>query len=352
MTTRKVSTTVFRNAAISLSAVLLMLLGVEAALRTDTLYDFLPAPRPYYVHDVSRRLRGIERLRREHDRIDVLFVGSSVVRADFQPERFDQLMRKLTRKPMLSFNGGLQTMFPSGLLLYMRHVWLDAAHPRYVFHGVREAELATRAGPSYLRRGPTESGWLENTWLSRLRSALIEHLRLAQYAGSMTKILGRLSDGTLMNTLEEDEQKTDGRGWRAERVKLARKRKAKSGRLWKYHHQVNPKRYDRVLPMLTEMHELCERAGAQYVLVNMPEHPARFDTATGHAIFDDYEQRIRAWAANNDVPFLDVTNSSLDVFTEDELYSDYHHMSPKGARKFTDMLAAEFARYLRKHPGK
>ena len=48
--------------------------------------------------------------------------------------------------------------------------------------------------------------------------------------------------------------------------------------------------------------------------------------------------------------FIDVTAGSADQFFRDAEYSDYHHMSPEGAGRFTAMLAAAIAAALEAEP--
>jgi hypothetical protein len=40
------------------------------------------------------------------------------------------------------------------------------------------------------------------------------------------------------------------------------------------------------------------------------------------------------------VEFVDVTGGDPFAFNRDDEYSDYHHMTPEGARRFTTLLAA------------
>jgi hypothetical protein len=52
---------------------------------------------------------------------------------------------------------------------------------------------------------------------------------------------------------------------------------------------------------------------------------------------------MRELAAREGFTFLDVTHGDPRRFARDAEYSDYHHMSPAGARRFTGLLADEFA---------
>lgn len=338
-----------RELGLSLLVLALCLAAVELALRTETAYRLLPLARPYYSFDVTRRVHDLERLMQDRDRLDVLFVGSSVVRAAIDPRRFDAALKKQGHSKLTSFNGGLSTMYPTGAKLYLEHVWLGRAHPRFVLHGVREAELRSgQKRPSYLDHGRVEPLWRERTFLADAQAALLGELRLLQYRGTLHTVLTRMKNGTPWHIRERGERASDARGFRREKRPLSVSRRHGSKRLWKYGaNKPRAGRYKISLPALEAMHALCKRAGATYVLVNMPEHPERFGKRYGQATFDDYHRRVRAWADAHGVPLLDVTDARLSAFADDRWYSDYHHLSPNGAQHFSDLLAARFAALLR-----
>ncbi len=338
-----------RELGLSLVVVALCLVLVELALRTETAYRLLPLARPYYSFDVTRRVHDLEQLVQEHGRVDVLFVGSSVVRAAIDPRRFDAALSKQGQPAITSFNGGLSKMYPVGAKLYLEHVWLERAHPRFVLHGVREAELRSgQKRPTYLDYGRIEPLWRERSVLGRAQATLLAELQLLQYRGTMNTVLSRMKNGSPWHIRESGERPSDVRGFRREKRPLAVNRRHASKRLWKYTgKQPRAKRYAISMPALEAMQALCKRAGATYVLVNMPEHPERFGKRYGRATFDDYHRRVRAWADAHGVPFLDVTDARLDAFADDRWYSDYHHLSPDGAQHFTDLLAGRFAALLR-----
>lgn len=332
-----------RELGLSLALLLPCLLGIEHVMRTETVYRLLPLARPYYTFDVTRRIHDLEQLVADEGRLDVLFVGSSVTRAAIDPRHFDRELRQKKRGDVVSFNGGMSSMFPSGAKLYLEHVWLERARPRFVLHGIREAELASRAKrPKYLQHGRIEALWLQRSWIADVQAALLDELTLLQYRGTLITVLSRAKDGKRLHIRERGEQASDERGFRREKRPLARARRGGSKRLWRYGGKPDDKRYARSLPALEAMHELCRRNGATYVLVNMPEHPERFGKRHGRALFDDYHRRTRAWARAHGVALLDVTDAQLGAFADDRWYSDYHHLSPEGARRFTELLAARF----------
>ena len=133
-----------REFAISLLVLVALLVGAELALRSDYAFDHLPVPRPYYTFEVTRSLRWLDRLRRQRGEIDVLFVGSSAMRAAVDPARFDARYEQRTHQPLVSFNGSMSKMAPTAVRMYLEGVWLTHARPRYVLHGVRPTELITK----------------------------------------------------------------------------------------------------------------------------------------------------------------------------------------------------------------
>jgi hypothetical protein len=247
-----------RSLALS-AAILLALLGAaEAALRTDFVFTRLPMPRPYYSPDVLRRLHYLELLERERGPIDVLFVGSSVVRAGIQPGPFDRAVKQATGKPVVSFNGGFSKMYPSGARLYLEHVWLEHTQPRFVFHGVRANELSSSGGPSYLKHGLIESLWFDRSPLAPYEAKLLTKSRLLQYRGTLNTVLKRWSqDDPLHVARETGEMGTDTNGYRKESGTLASKKKGKSKRLWRYDEPLKANEYERAFKAIDQRTTGC-----------------------------------------------------------------------------------------------
>jgi len=323
-----------------------LLAGAEYALRIPRIFDLLPLPRPYYTYDVSRRLQHLERLLDERGRLDVLFIGSSVVRADISPTVFDAVASQKIGHPVVSFNGGFSKMYPTGAVLYVENLWLPRTRPRLIIHGVREAELASQQhAPYYLKHGRLESLWMSDDPWDRLEAKLVGTVHLLQYRGALAKIVSRLADGGAVNVRERGEMVTDARGYRTEPGSLTRSR-GRGKRNWRYDSPPKPGRYGRGFPAIEHIHALCKKAGIQYVLVHLPEHPTRFETSVGPAVWTDYKDRIRAFAAQHDIPYVDVTDGDLSVFGHARFFSDFHHMRPEGTKLFSTMLAERIVERL------
>ena len=82
-------------------------------------------------------------------------------------------------------------------------------------------------------------------------------------------------------------------------------------------------------------------SGARYLLVNVPEHSYRWSAPDGPARYRAFIQAMTQHARAEGFEFIDVTQSVPNRFANDADYSDYHHMSPAGPIRFTDMLARE-----------
>jgi hypothetical protein len=81
-----------------------------------------------------------------------------------------------------------------------------------------------------------------------------------------------------------------------------------------------------------------------WTFVNVPEHVFRWSGLDGQARYHRYIQRPEENGRRRRFAFIDVTAGSADQFFRDAEYSDYHHMSPEGAGRFTAMLAARSPR--------
>ena len=83
-------------------AVCLLLAGVEYSLRFPQVRAYLP-PRTHFYHPgIAVRLDAVERILSERKRVDVLFVGSSIVLTNVHPVVFDHAMAD-AYGPVVSF---------------------------------------------------------------------------------------------------------------------------------------------------------------------------------------------------------------------------------------------------------
>jgi hypothetical protein len=330
--------------------VVVILAVVEIAIRTEPIQNALPIRTHYHEAGVVRRVEALQRVLAQYGRVDVLFAGSSGVRCTIRPTEFDSLVSRSGE--LVSFNAGMSGLWPRAVRLYLEDLWLPQAHPRIVVQGIRYGELVAspraRSYDDIVHRGIVESAWVEGTRLGRLKAATFEHVHLLQYRGTWPSWLMRYRDGE-PDDIEEDELRvvTDPRGWTPRLptldVVLA------SHRL--DNERPNPAIDDvrRVADALEDIRSAAlatRRAGAEYVLLNVPEHAFRWSGADGRARYASYLDTLRRLAADEGFAFVDVTDGDPQRFASAREYSDYHHMSPAGADRFTRLLAAEFGGHL------
>lgn len=343
----------FRFAGISPVVVLpvLTLLLAELALRVPAVIHHLPPARPYYDPGVESRLSRVHDLQRRGMGIDVLFLGSSVVRTNIDPTRFDALARDTT-DARVSFNGGFSALHPDPVRLYLRHFWLPVTRPRLIAQAVRFEEL---------RSGVLARTWyrftgsrLERRWISRSPvsaevASAVTHSRLLYYQGV---VADWFSQGWSPEARERDFP-VDARGFGPTELTLAQ--------------AVARGRIDSTAPVYTEGYadadfavglgalresiELARDRGIPYVLVNMPEQCERFLGAPdGRVRYRAYLDALDALARDEQVPLVDVTHGDPATWCDRRWFSDYHHMSPAGAERFTRALALEMAAGRRSPP--
>ena len=66
-------------------AVIGLLIGFEALIRVGAVQRALPIRTLYHEPGVVRRMESLQRVIEQYGRVDVLFVGSSVVRCNIRP---------------------------------------------------------------------------------------------------------------------------------------------------------------------------------------------------------------------------------------------------------------------------
>src|SRR3954469_3009403 len=330
--------------------VIALLAGAELILRIPAVRQALPIRTHYHEAGIVRRVEALEQVLADHGSIDILFVGSSIVRCNIQPLDFDRaVMGRGLRE--VSFNGGLSGLWPNAVALYVEHLWLPKAHPAVVVQGLRLGKLHS---PPRARResailsGPIERRWRTNSPTRDIEISALERIHLLQYRGTLPRWLASYESGAPGESLDDDERvATDSRGWTARLptldIVLSR------GLLHAeapYSAPIKDAETAAALAAIGRTAELCRRAGVRYVLVNVPEHAFRWSGPDGARRYADYVDTLRALAQSLSFEFVDVTNGDPRRFANDAEDSDYHHMSPAGAHRFTMLLASELGSRL------
>ena len=338
-----------RRWALNALLVAAMLAAAELVLRLDAVEARLPIRTQYHEAGAVIREEKLTRLLRTYGHVDVLFVGSSIVRCNVNPSVFDSQVGVIGRRRTVSFNAGLSGLWPAAVRLYLEDLWLPRARPSLVVQGIRFSELlpSDRARSYHqIASGLVESAWEHPGPLGRATAWAFETFRLLQYRGTLPAWLLRWRDG-VPAAFEEDEVRvfTDSRGWTPRTptldVALA-------------HHLLRDEKPNPWLAdgrccvesfaAIRRSARAASRAGADYVLVNVPEHAFRWSGPDGRDRYAAYLSALRTLADEDGFRFVDVTNGDPALFSSPLDFSDYHHMSPSGARRFTRMLAAALRR--------
>ena len=141
-------------------AVLVVALA-KSLLRLPMIESAMGPPDLYYSGDVTVRLDALDEVLAMEGRVDVLFVGSSVVRANIRPREFDRTLAE-AGFDVVSFNGRLSAAWAGTVRLYVDGLWLEEVNPGVVVQAIRFEELVN-ASLSQQAGGGIE-GRYESLW--------------------------------------------------------------------------------------------------------------------------------------------------------------------------------------------
>lgn len=327
-------------------ATVVFLVLAEALLHVPGIRSTVPFSNVYYTNHVGPRLQALESTIRSEDGVDLLFVGSSIVRTNFRPLLFDSIAGIASGREIVSFNGGLSGLPPDGVRLYLEHFFLPRVEPELVFQGLRLPELA-RSEPAdsveALSHGLVEGLWMDGSALSRVRALARENVRLLQLRG----LLARSVRARMFPPPRPETYPIDGRGWNARRRDVVER--VASGELnpLESHRDVwDLAAARRGLEIIAEVAELVRTRGIEYVLVNVPEHPARYRSDDARRAYREYLEMVTRFSEERGIPFIDVTGGDPESYGRDDWFSDGHHMTAEGARQFTAAVARAWLRRM------
>jgi hypothetical protein len=320
-----------------------MVVAAELIVRLPALGDLLPRQQLYYDVGVETRLQKLESLS-FRDTVDILFVGSSIVRTNFQPVVFDSVFARNRSQRVVSFNGGFSGMHPDPTRLYLEHFWLRRTSPRFVMQGVAFGELTSQRKAEEWEEftaSRLERQWIEDDWLSRVNATLLSSVRLLNYQGAVT---GWFADGWTGSV--ETDFPIDDRGFGPTQMTLTQAMAA--GEIQgpgTYGNPYAPADFAIGLTALENAIEISRQHGVHFVIVNMPEYCGRYLTAAdGLARYRAYLNSLRQLASREGVSLIDVTRGDPSGWCDKEQFSDHHHMSPAGAHRFSVELAEALAK--------
>jgi hypothetical protein len=324
--------------------VLLVLAAGELTLRVPAVRTALP-PRTHYYHpSIAQRIDAIERVLMVHNRVDVLFIGSSIMLTNVHPMLFDHLVGEQPDR-LVSFNAGMAGLWPMAVHLYAEHLWLPLSRPRVVIQGVRYPELAVTThakNATQVWTGTIESTWRESDLLTRLYAAMVERVYLLQYRGASTRSLQQFRNGWAG---ADDDSELDSayasRGHTPLGMSDLGPPETRTPDL-PNDATCDEGRCEVAFAALRRTIAAVRAAGASYVLVNVPEHADRWRLSGGIERYRHYIASLREFAAAEGVAFIDPTEGDPFHF-EHSPYNDLSHMTAAGARQFTRALAERMA---------
>lgn len=322
---------------------LLVIVAAEAILRLPLVESAIGPPSIYYQPEVQERLEALAAVEAERGEVDVLFVGSSVARSNISPLVFDAELAA-AGYDVVSFTGGLGGMRIDPARLYLERLWLEESVPDVVVQAVRYEFVAESAPVEAFwpfDHGKYEQLWLSDSPLAPVQEAALSRSRLIQYAGLLTGALARPESALVPDAVPIDERGFTGAtgkliGDRRPIVEIPGGDAAVHG----YQAPLN----DAAFEALSETIALVRQSGADYVLLNMPEHRARFGPQPrGQELYLRYVNALAEFAAEQGVPFIDLTGGDVNAFDDDKLWANYIYFTTEAAEALTRLLAATFA---------
>jgi hypothetical protein len=328
---------------------LLVVVTAEGLLRLPVVEAVWGKPDLHYRFDVQVRQEALEAFLDDHEQLDVLFVGSSVVRANINPLAFDDYLATQGIS-VASFNGGLTALWPDQARIYLERFWLKRAEPLVIVQSIRYEELVTPRPISDFagwENGRYEPIWDSSSPVAPIQEFLLDNSRLAQYSGRLARYFSEprtRSRPTLRPPI--DERGFSGAShylpevlMSVDRLEVPGGRAATDG----FSNPIEPSTFEPGLGVLAETVAVARAAGAEYVLVNMPEHGDKFlSHPDGEARYRFFVEALAAFAEEQGVAFVDLTGGDALLFATDEPFSDFHHFNQQGALDFTLQLAKAF----------
>jgi len=315
----------------------LTVIGYEVGMRVPALARVAPKPKPFYDAGVSDRLGKLNAFVQSRGAADVLVIGSSVVRTNVVPRIVMDAWQSSGVESRV-FNAGLSALQPAEAIFFAERLLLDKAKPKVVIQFVRGEEAAsevTLANSTTLPKGRIERTWLADSKTGDNVWKLTQASKMAEYYGAMSNALA-----VPLRPLNGLTFPTDAEGFGPTQVKLADTRTVAPGLLT----QPDCNTLDRMSKpfptleaSLKEAQRLATAKGIRWVVVPMPEHPSKWKQPEAFALFT---KQLESLAKNYGLEFANPFGNDLTALENEDWWSDYHHMSPKGAEELSRRFAA------------
>ncbi len=312
----------------------------EVGLRVPALAKLAPKPKPFYDAGVSDRLSKLESVVKSGGPVDVLAVGSSVVRTNILPKTMMQVWSGQGTNSSV-FNAGLSALQPDEVVFMTEKLLLTSANPKVVVQFVRGEEAVsevTAEKSSTLSKGRIERSWQAGQELGDNVWKLTHSSKMAEYYGAMSNALA-----VPLKPLNGLTFPTDAEGFGPTRVLLSETRKIAPSLLEQPECNTR-ERMSGAFPTLeialSKAKALATKRGVRWVIVPMPEHPSKWKDPEA---FADFVGRLEALAKDKGLEFANPFGTDLYAFDKEEWWSDYHHMSPAGAEELSRRFASAWS---------
>jgi hypothetical protein len=219
--------------------------------------------------------------------------------------------------------------------LYLENFWLPRAQPGYVALGVRFGELSSeRRAEDWdeFKSSRSVRHWISGTRMDRFNEAMFSRVQLLNYQGAFS---AWFSDGWA--GMRERNFPIDPRGYGPTELTLTQA--LESGQIrgaGVYGDGYERSNFEVGVGALKRSIAVARERGSHFIIVNVPEYCSRYLQAPdGLARYAAYLGILREVAAQERVNFIDVTHGDPSTWCDKDQFSDFHHMSPEGARRLS-----------------
>ncbi len=330
---------------ILLAAILLIILLVlvETAARTDFVRDALPAPSIASGHKrLDIKLPLLDDLVREEGRIDCIFLGGSDVNASINPDVFSRAYEKKTGEKLICFNFGLDGFIPPAAAV-MAKILVEKYHPRLLVWGFSPTSFSDEF------KRTTKEIVSRNSWCRyrlgdfNLEGWLTDYSRAYRYFLRFRTWLERPG---YFEKLSIRGEKTSKYGYHtAERVNTFTRFKRDEEQESRYRNILSDFNMDnQALAALEKTLRLHSQTGI--VLVDIPVHP-RYLTLheRGADVYRKSASYIKKRAGQYGVLF--ISTNRFDLIPRSG-FRNISHMNTRGARIFSRWLGRQIGRAVSK----
>ncbi len=331
-----------KSLILSFVLVLIFLIGGELAFREGAFAKSLPL-RSHGLANIQFDIKWfkLQEYLKDHEGVDVVFTGSSLVNTGIDPDIIQSLVLQYTGQKVGFFNYGTEGLSLPATLATVE-ILIDTAHPDVIVLASEMRDYYTESGQE-LANNYVSSPWVRQRlgysnfsgWLSDnsvlLQKAYVlrdwmqedfpETHQLSVRRWHDTSPSGYEPDNHVMYDIEEPIDLSDPQ-IKAEYDAL-------------YGFSVAEER----LQALQNIVALCKNTGVQLILLDMPAHPTFFGFFGGETEHAKYLDFIQNFAFENDlilIPAMPYENVPL------EGWSDRIHLNRDGVPVFSAYLGSVF----------